>query len=491
MLLRLRLLKGKSVLDSRVTRYIWLSTIPALAVIAIAVMVDHNPLIPAAWLVYPLVAMLVWIGEEYWVRARQSYHTMSAAIHLPLILLCTPFEALTLAAAGCVCSQLRRRRPFYRVLYNSIVRVIGVGVAALILAFWRAHDSRFYGQRSFLSAELLRGLIRSEATQRLIALGTGPYLLLSTELLAGCILAILLNFTIDSALIAAVVAVQTRTSPLATWQINVRSTGLPEITKGVLGIIATCVFLINPLFVIFVALPVAVAHFTSQAILRLERETVEAITSMADAIDYRDPYTAQHSVRVAEMSTCLARRLGLTTDQVAEITLAARVHDLGKMGIPSDILLKNGPLTAEEMAVMQEHPRIGWEVLQKYHNFRSALPVVRHHHERYDGKGYPDGLAGAAIPLGAHIVAHADTFDAMTSDRPYRKGMTPAVALQRILEASGTQFDPTITGVFVAMMRESLPVGDQAAPPTGGSLAQAARPRAAAAGENVRYLYRE
>lgn len=480
-------------MDSRVTRYIWFSAIPALAITAVAVMVDHEPLVPLPWLVYPLLLILAWTGEEYRVKANQTYHSLTAAVHLPLILLCTPLEALMLAAAGCICSQLRRRRPFYRVLYNGIVRVISVGFTALVLAFWRLHDPRFYGLRSYLNADVLRGLIRSPATRHLIALRAEPTFVLSVELLAGCALALLLDFATDSALISTVVAVQTRVSLLGAWQTNIRSTILPEVTKGVLGIIATCVFLINPCFVAFVALPVAVAHFTSQAILRLERETVEAITSMADAIDYRDPYTAQHSVRVAEMSTRLARRLGLSTDQVAEITLAARVHDLGKMGIPNDILLKNGPLTSEEMAVMQEHPRIGWEVLQKYRNFRSALPVVRHHHERYDGKGYPDGLAGAAIPLGAHIVAHADTFDAMTSDRPYRKGMTPAVALQRILEASGTQFDPTITGVFVAMMRETLPQTNQDAAPTGGSLAQAqvAHPRGAAAGENVRYLYRE
>jgi putative nucleotidyltransferase with HDIG domain len=228
----------------------------------------------------------------------------------------------------------------------------------------------------------------------------------------------------------------------------------------------------------------------------LERETVEAITSMADAIDYRDPYTAQHSVRVAALSHRLARHLGLSSDQVDEITLAARVHDLGKMGIPNDILLKNGPLTAEEIAVMQQHPRIGAEVLQKYHNFKAALPIVLHHHERYDGRGYPDGLAADAIPIGAQIVAHADTYDAMTSDRPYRKGMRPEVALQRLSEASGTQFNPAVAGAFVAMMREEFAAAGRTLPDTGGSLAQpphphTEEPQPIAAGENVRYLYRK
>jgi HD-GYP domain-containing protein (c-di-GMP phosphodiesterase class II) len=168
------------------------------------------------------------------------------------------------------------------------------------------------------------------------------------------------------------------------------------------------------------------------------------------------------------------------------------VHDLGKIGISNSILLKDGKLTPEEMAVMQTHPRIGVEVLQKYHNFRNALPVVLHHHERYDGKGYPDGLAGEAIPLSAHIVAHADAFDAMTSDRPYRKGMRPEVALQRVIEATGTQFNPTIAGVFVAMIRADLEAAGQTFPATGGSLAETAGLERVAAGaeDNVRYLFR-
>jgi HD-GYP domain-containing protein (c-di-GMP phosphodiesterase class II) len=230
---------------------------------------------------------------------------------------------------------------------------------------------------------------------------------------------------------------------------------------------------------------------TTKAILRLENETIDAVTALADAIDYRDPYTAQHSVRVAETARQLARRLGLPREQVDEIALAARVHDLGKIGISNDILLKDGRLTPDEMAVMQTHPRIGVEVLQKYHNFRHALPVVLHHHERYDGKGYPDGLAGDAIPLSAQIVAHADAFDAMTSDRPYRKGLRPEVALQRVIEATGTQFNPAIAGVFVAMIRADLEATGQTLPAIGGSLAQTTGyERAASAEDNVRYLYR-
>src|ERR671937_694324 len=428
-----------SSLPARLKQYIWLSLIPAAGVIALAIAVDRSPSVPWPWLTYPLLLAVGWVGEEYQVPTRhRASHTLTAAIHLPFILLLTPLEAATLAALSCVCSQVRRHRSFYYLVYNAVVRVFG------------------------------------------------------GEVLAGCVVAALLYFVLDSMLVATAVAIRTDVSPMTAWQTNIQSTLLAEITKSVLGILAACIVVVNPLFVIFVALPVAMTHVTTKAILRLENETIDAVTALADAIDYRDPYTAQHSVRVAETARRLARRLGLSREQVDEIALAARVHDLGKIGISNDILLKDGRLTPDEMAVMQTHPRIGVEVLQKYHHFRHALPVVLHHHERYDGKGYPDGLAGDAIPLSAQIVAHADAFDAMTSDRPYRKGLRPEVALQRVIEATGTQFNPAIAGVFVAMIRADLEAAGQTLPAIGGSLAQTAGPgRTAGAEDNVRYLYRK
>jgi HD-GYP domain-containing protein (c-di-GMP phosphodiesterase class II) len=481
-----------SSLPPRVKHYIWLSLIPAAAVIAVTVAVDRYPSVPLPWLTYPLLLAVGWVGEEYQVMTRhRANHTLTAAIHLPLILLLTPLEAATLAALSCVCSQSRRRRSFYYIVYNAVVRVVGVGSPSLLLALWRAHDPRFDGHRTFFSADVLRGIVREPGTLHPVHLGIGPYLEFGGEVLAGCVVAALLYFVLDSTLVTTAVAIRTEVSPITAWQANIRSTLLPEITKSALGILAACIAVVNPLFVIFVALPVALTHVSTKAILRLENETIDAVTALADAIDYRDPYTAQHSVRVAETSRRLARCLGLSREQVDEITLAARVHDLGKIGISNDILLKDGRLTPDELAVMQTHPRIGVEVLQKYHNFRHALPVVLHHHERYDGKGYPDGLAGDAIPLSAQIVAHADAFDAMTSDRPYRKGLRPEVALQRVIEAAGTQFNPAIAGVFVSVIRTDLEAAGQTLPAIGGSLAQTAGlERAAGAEDNVRYLYR-
>jgi len=443
-------------------RYVWLSTIPACAIIGIAFIADSQPSVPAAWLwlAYPLLFILAWVGEEYRVRVRLSAHTLTAAIHLPFILLLTPLEAMILSAVTTMCYYVRRKRPVTRVVYNGVMRVIGVGVPALGLALWYGHDAHFAGHGTFLTSDLLRSA--SMAAQPLFGI----------EIAIGCALAAVLYFTVDSALFAAVVGIQTDVSPLRAWRTNLQSVVLPEVAKSVLGIVAALLYVVNPVFVAFIVLPVLVAHVTTDIINRLENETIEAITTLADIVDLRDPYTARHCERVAALSRRLAQRLGLSREEVEEITLAARVHDVGKMGIANEILLKAGPLTHEETAEMQRHSQLGAEVLQKYRNFRRSVPLVLHHHERYDGHGYPTGIGGAEIPLGAMIIAHADTFDAMTSDRPYRKGMRPEVALQRVGEASGTQFDPAIAGVFVSMLREELEAQGQTMPAIGGSLAE-------------------
>jgi HD-GYP domain-containing protein (c-di-GMP phosphodiesterase class II) len=139
---------------------------------------------------------------------------------------------------------------------------------------------------------------------------------------------------------------------------------------------------------------------------------------------------------------------------VEQVVLAARVHDLGKIGISNDILHKQGMLTDDERRVIEEHPVIGADILASYSGFRESLAFVRHHHERWDGRGYPDRLKGEEIPLGARIITVADSYDAMTSDRPYRHGMAVEDAVERLKDGMGTQFDPTVTAKFIQILIE-------------------------------------
>ena len=182
---------------------------------------------------------------------------------------------------------------------------------------------------------------------------------------------------------------------------------------------------------------------------RIDTETVEAVLKMAESIDYRDTGTYEHSRRLVDYSRRLAASLDLLSEQVKEIELAARVHDLGKIGISNDILLKPGPLTPQERRMMEEHPVIGADILSRYSAFEGSVDIVRHHHERWDRKGYPDGLEGKDIPLGSRIISVVDAFDAMTADRPYRKGMSVNEAVERFKAGMAAQFDPQVCAVFV------------------------------------------
>jgi diguanylate cyclase (GGDEF)-like protein len=173
-----------------------------------------------------------------------------------------------------------------------------------------------------------------------------------------------------------------------------------------------------------------------------------AAASLAKAVDARDEYTGSHSARVSEMAARIALRLGLDAEQIELIRLATRLHDLGKLSIPEEILRKPDALNDAERLVLERHPRIGFQMLESL-GVDPIADWVLHHHERWDGNGYPDRLRGEEIPLGARIIFVADAYDAMTSDRVYRRRLTDEEAVSELVRCAGTQFDPSIVGAFI------------------------------------------
>jgi len=176
---------------------------------------------------------------------------------------------------------------------------------------------------------------------------------------------------------------------------------------------------------------------------------VESTRAMVAAVDARDPYTRAHSVSVAAYAAAIGRRMGLSAAAVESLRKAALLHDVGKIGVTDFILHKPGPLSPEEWQEMRRHPDIGYEMLKEVTFLNGPADIVRAHHERFDGKGYPCGLQGEEIPLGARIFAVADTFDAMTSDRPYRRALPPEAAREEIMRNAGSQFDPAMVKAFL------------------------------------------
>lgn len=188
---------------------------------------------------------------------------------------------------------------------------------------------------------------------------------------------------------------------------------------------------------------------------KAHRKTCEmAARSILYALDMKDHYTYGHSMRVAFYSLTLGREMGLNTSELYNLELASLFHDIGKIGVPDQILLKPERLNEDEYAQMKSHPEKSAEILKGFKDFEEVAKIVRHHHERYDGRGYPSRLKGEDIPLYSRIILISDTFDAMTSSRPYRKGLSYETAFSELDEFSGTQFDPHLVKLFKKAMRK-------------------------------------
>jgi response regulator RpfG family c-di-GMP phosphodiesterase len=187
------------------------------------------------------------------------------------------------------------------------------------------------------------------------------------------------------------------------------------------------------------------------AMKRIEMTYDETLEALGAALDLRDTETAGHSQRVSRYCLEMASAMARPKDELTQILRGSYLHDIGKIGIPDAILLKEGKLTAEEMAVMQTHVRIGYDLVSRIAFLAPAAAIVLTHQERWDGTGYPQGLIAEEVPLGARIFSVADTLDAMTSDRPYRKALPFAAAREEVSRFSGTQFDPEIVRVFLSL----------------------------------------
>ena len=194
--------------------------------------------------------------------------------------------------------------------------------------------------------------------------------------------------------------------------------------------------------------------------LQLEEAYISMVRVIAASLDARDPYTMGHSTRVARMACALGRRLGMGEAELSNLERAAIFHDIGKIQTPDDVLLKGERLSRAEEEQMKTHPVDGTEILRMAPFLHRYIPVVRSHHEWYNGDGYPDGIRGNEIPLHAQLIALADAFDAMTTDRPYRQALSTEEAIGEILQFRGTQFSPELADAFAKMMREMPPMDE-------------------------------
>ena len=324
--------------------------------------------------------------------------------------------------------------------------VAGLGALMGHLLFWRV----FLDAAINVSVVVLEGFCVQWAFLTLG--GTIPAQFDRPSLLVPLVGAALVTLVLERFLVALAVALyeETRLDCVlsGSWKGELKE----DVALLLLGVLTALVVQAQPYALILTVLPIVLVYFSLRNSLRLRALTVDAVESLADVIDRRDRYTAGHSLRVADLAEKLAVEMGLPWQEVHTVRAAARVHDLGKIEMDANVLTRPGPLGKEGWDLMHRHPSAGAEIVVRFPEFAQGANYVRCHHERWDGKGYPRGLHGEEIPLGARIIAVADAYDAMLTDRPYRKALSLEMALAEFQRGAGMQWDEEPVGALLRIV---------------------------------------
>ena len=268
--------------------------------------------------------------------------------------------------------------------------------------------------------------------------------------------AAVLLFVVDTLTVSLEIGAITGDRPFRVVRHVLREGGAAEATLYVIGILGALAGRQEAWALALLVLPAILLRRLLKRGMEVQEQTRTLLEHMADAVDLRDAYTGGHSRRVTEYTSAILEAMSVRGPEADLITAAARVHDIGKIAIPDRILNKPDRLSEDERAIMESHPRQGADFLSRYADFHRGIDIVLYHHERVDGKGYPTGLKGNDIPFGALVIAVADSYDAMTSDRPYRKGMLTLGAIRVLMDGRGSQWEPAIVDAFVEQVIPTL-----------------------------------
>ena len=409
-------------------------------VTAIALLVSYNqPMTPINWFGIGFFMVIVFLTEWFSIDiyARNTAVSVSAAPMLAGYLLFGPVAVLLLCLTFALAAYIRHHSPMNRLFFNFSNQVI----AGMLCLFFIQISGIKFGDHQYLYQVLISlfsSLIIYFCTTILVTVGMSldlgvpfrptwreQFSWLATYYLVMGLIAYALIFSFDQA--------------------------------GLLGILITIV----PLLTVrlgqrqYLDRTRAMVQELKEKNIILEKSSKEISTlndgllkTLAEVVDLRDPYVLGHSEQVTRYATLVAQSVGLDKQHVENIRKSGLLHDIGKLGIPEHILLKPSRLTDDEYRIVKEHVVLGAEILETTPSLHELIPIVRHHHERFDGRGYPDGLTGEEIPIGARIVAVADAVEAMASDRPYRRALPLKKIIKELQNNSGTQFDPGLVKVF-------------------------------------------
>jgi putative nucleotidyltransferase with HDIG domain len=265
----------------------------------------------------------------------------------------------------------------------------------------------------------------------------------------------LIYLLLNTFLVSILFSLLNNKNPLYFFLSNVRLSFLNSMVMTPFAVMLALVFnvygYVGVLLVVFL---IVLVRYTFYLYLELKTQYVETVDTLMHAVEARDKYTEGHSKRVAEISTLIAKEFKYNDMRIERLHMASLLHDVGKIGIDDKILNKPGILTKEEYEIIKSHPEIGYNILKDIKNLQDILPIVRSHHERYDGKGYPDGKKSEELELDVFIIQLADTIDAMTTDRPYRKALSHDEVISEIKKYSGSQFHPKVVEAYLNMVEK-------------------------------------
>lgn len=354
------------------------------------------------------------------LRPHTKIQMNSVPLYLIVVLLPMPIALLTIGA-GTLAGQLWIRKE-----RGSVVTDIAMGAARWVIV-------------GFFAAQVAHLPSANVLTANLILFVTACVLFVGDMLTASLHIALMGTDSYARVLIA-----------------NLHEATVIEALQYLIGILGALAAAQQVWSLVLLALPIAFAYFAFKSTKEVRDITRRMLESMADAIDLRDPYTGGHSRRLVGLIKGTMRELGIAGPEVDLICAAARLHDIGKIGVPDRVLQKPAPLALAEWQVMHSHPERGAELLSRYPDFARGADFIRYHHERWDGTGYPRGLKGTEIPLGARVIAVVDAFDAMTSDRPYRPAMSVERAAWELRAGRGKQWDPRVVDAFLRVVAKQF-----------------------------------
>ena len=365
------------------------------------------------WPVTIVLLLLAGVAERNPIHLTHKTNlNVSTAVYVAMLLLLPPLIVGAIAlVAGCTAQALRMRADANLALAEPL---FNIGQTTLYVS---------------LTSLLLAGL-EAAGMPRL------PYAGISLSALVVVTAALHLGNTF---LVSIAAGLHLDVNPFRIWRRNLTIDLVPNLGMSLLGVCAAALGAESALLIPALFVPAVLVHRTVGESVLLQKNMHSSLASLVDIIELRDPYTAGHSRRVATTARALALELGLTAEEADTIESAGHVHDIGKVAIDPAVLTKPGKLTDDEWIEMKRHPVFGADVISEFAAYQDGSPLVRWHHESWDGSGYPDGISGERIPLGARILAVADTFDALTSDRPYRDGMSLERARSILAEGAGSQ----------------------------------------------------